>query len=94
MGAPEIPFIDTCFHGRHISPQILADLSPEAWHLKDYEARGGYLALKKILGADGGPGMTQEDVIAELKTSALRGRGGAGYPTGLKWSFMPAKLPV
>ncbi|MFM1928110.1 MAG: NADH-quinone oxidoreductase subunit NuoF [Pseudomonadota bacterium] len=94
MGAPEIPFIDTCFHGRHISPQILADLSPEAWHLKDYEARGGYLALKKILGADGGPGMTQEDVIAELKTSALRGRGGAGFPTGLKWSFMPAKLPV
>jgi NADH-quinone oxidoreductase subunit F len=38
--------------------------------------------------------MTQEEVIAELKTSALRGRGGAGFPTGLKWSFMPAKLPV
>ena len=94
MGAPEIPFIDTCFHGRHISPQILADLSPDALHLKDYEARGGYLALRKILGSDGGPGLTQEEVIAELKTSALRGRGGAGFPTGLKWSFMPTKLPV
>ena len=94
MGAPEIPFIDTCFHGRHISPQILADLSPDAWHLKDYEARGGYLALRKILGSDGGPGLTKEEVIAELKTSALRGRGGAGFPTGLKWSFMPTKLPV
>lgn len=94
MGAPEVPFIDTCFHGRHIAPQILAGLSPDGWRLKDYEARDGYKALKKILGADGGPGMTQEEVIAEIKASGLRGRGGAGFPTGLKWSFMPAKLPV
>ncbi|MGA0808463.1 MAG: NADH-quinone oxidoreductase subunit F, partial [Burkholderiaceae bacterium] len=94
MGAPDIPIIDTCFHGRHISPQILADLSPDGWRLRDYEARGGYKALRKILGTDGGPGMTQEEVIAEVKASALRGRGGAGFPTGLKWSFMPAKLPV
>ena len=94
MGAPEVPFIDTCFHGRHISPQILAGLSPDGWRLKDYEARDGYKALKKILGADGGPGMTQEEVIAEIKGSGLRGRGGAGFPTGLKWSFMPAKLPI
>ena len=94
MGAPDIPIIDTCFHGRHISPQILADLSPDGWRLRDYEARDGYKALRKILGADGGPGMTQEEVIAEVKASALRGRGGAGFPTGLKWSFMPAKLPV
>ena len=94
MGAPEVPFIDTCFHGRHISPQILAGLSPDGWRLKDYEARDGYKALKKILGADGGPGMTQEEVIAEIKASGLRGRGGAGFPTGLKWSFMPAKLPI
>ena len=94
MGAPEVPFIDTCFHGRHIAPQILAGLSPDGWRLKDYEARDGYKALKKILGADGGPGMTQEEVIAEIKGSGLRGRGGAGFPTGLKWSFMPAKLPI
>jgi len=94
MGAPEIPFIDTCFHGRHITPQILAGLTPNGWRLKDYEARGGYQALRKVLGADGGPGMTQEAVIAEVKASVLRGRGGAGFPTGLKWSFMPAKMPI
>ena len=89
MGAPEIPMMDTCFHGRHITPQILAGLSPDGWRLKDYRARGGYEALKKVLS-----GMTPEDVIAEVKASGLRGRGGAGFPTGLKWSFMPAKLPI
>lgn len=90
MGAPEIPFIDTCFHGRHLSPQILAGVTPDGWRLKDYRARGGYEALKKVLKG----GMKPEDVIAEVKASALRGRGGAGFPTGLKWSFMPAKLQV
>lgn len=54
------------------------------WRLKDYLARGGYEALKKVLA-----GMTPEQVIEEVKKSALRGRGGAGFPTGLKWSFMP-----
>ncbi|MEN9772758.1 MAG: oxidoreductase (quinone) subunit, partial [Pseudomonadota bacterium] len=90
MGAPEIPLIDTCFHGRHISPQILAGLTPDGWHLKDYQSRGGYEALRKILKE----GMTPAQVIAEVKASGLRGRGGAGFPTGLKWSFMPAKLPI
>ena len=89
MGAPEIPLIDTCFHGRHISPQILAGLTPDSWRLKDYQSRGGYEALKKVLRT-----MKSEDVIAEIKASGLRGRGGAGFPTGLKWSFMPAKLPI
>jgi len=89
MGAPEIPLIDTCFHGRHISPQILAGLTPDSWRLKDYQSRGGYEALKKVLRT-----MKPEDVIAEIKASGLRGRGGAGFPTGLKWSFMPAKLPI
>jgi NADH-quinone oxidoreductase subunit F len=84
---------ETCFHGRHLQPQIYADLNGSNWHLADYEARGGYTALRKILGRDGGAGMTQEQVIAEVKASALRGRGGAGFPTGLKWSFMPRAFP-
>ena len=83
----------TCFHGRHIGAQIYADLNGRNWHLADYVARGGYQALRKILGLDGGPGMTPEEVIAEVKTSGLRGRGGAGFPTGLKWSFMPRMFP-
>jgi NADH-quinone oxidoreductase subunit F len=85
--------VETSFHGRHITPQILADLTGANWGLKDYEARGGYAALRKILGQDGGPGMTQDEVIATVKASALRGRGGAGFPSGLKWSFMPRQFP-
>ncbi|MCX7174409.1 MAG: NADH-quinone oxidoreductase subunit NuoF [Proteobacteria bacterium] len=60
------------------------------WRLKDYEARGGYKALRKIINDK----LTQDDVIGEVKKSALRGRGGAGFPTGLKWGFMPKAAPV
>lgn len=88
MNAPALP-ISTGLHGSHISPQIMADLDGSNWHLKDYVARGGYEALRKILVG----GMTPEDVIAEVKASGLRGRGGAGFPTGLKWSFMPRAFP-
>jgi len=79
----------TCLHDRHINPLILAGLDGKNWRLADYEKRGGYDALKKILNT----GIKPEDVIAELKKSALRGRGGAGFPTGLKWSFMPRGFP-
>lgn len=77
------------FHGRHINPQILADLDGTNWDLDGYVQRGGYEALRRILTT----GLTPDDVIAEIKTSALRGRGGAGFPSGLKWSFMPRTMP-
>ena len=38
--------VETCFHGRHIGPQIFADLNGSNWSIKDYEARGGYQALR------------------------------------------------
>ena len=85
--------VQTCFHDRHINPQIYAGLNGSNWRLADYEARGGYAALRKILASDGGEGLTQDQVIATVKESALRGRGGAGFPSGLKWSFMPRQFP-
>ena len=57
---------ETCFHGRHIDPQIYAGLDGTNWSLKDYEVRGGYTALRKILGKGDGEGMTPEQVVAEV----------------------------
>lgn len=53
--------------------------------LATYEATGGYSVWRKILHGE----LSPEAILSELKTSGLRGRGGAGFPTGLKWSFMP-----
>lgn len=65
-----------CFRTLHLA---------EPWSLKAYESVGGYSVWRKILQEK----WTPERIIDELKLSNLRGRGGAGFPTGLKWSFMP-----
>ena len=61
----------------------------QPWSMESYLKTGGYQALKKILGEN----ISREDVIEQVKASGLRGRGGAGFPTGLKWSFMPRNAP-
>ncbi|HEX6260886.1 MAG TPA: NADH-quinone oxidoreductase subunit NuoF [Woeseiaceae bacterium] len=60
-----------------------------SWTLSVYEKHGGYQAWRRILAGE----LTQEAIISEVKASGLRGRGGAGFPTGLKWSFMPRSAP-
>jgi len=59
---------------------------PEARSFDGWVERGGYEGLRKALG------MSREEVIEQVKASGLRGRGGAGFPTGLKWSFMPKEV--
>ena len=61
----------------------------QPWSLESYLEVDGYKAWRKILAEKTPP----EEIIKELKHSALRGRGGAGFPTGLKWSFMPRSAP-
>lgn len=67
---------EVCFRTLHMD---------KPWTLENYLSVGGYEQLKKILKEKIPP----EQIIEELKVSSLRGRGGAGFPTGLKWSFMP-----
>lgn len=69
-----------CFRNNHLDTP---------WKLATYQSTGGYEVWNKILKEKTPP----EDIINELKVSALRGRGGAGFPTGLKWSFMPRSSP-
>ncbi len=61
----------------------------QPWSMETYLAIDGYKAWKKILAEKTDPA----EIIDNVKLSALRGRGGAGFPTGLKWSFMPRSAP-
>lgn len=69
-----------CFRTLHLD---------QPWSMEAYRIVGGYQVLEKILQEKTPP----EVIIETIKNSALRGRGGAGFPTGLKWSFMPRRMP-
>lgn len=70
-------------------PNLIARFKLEnSQSLEVNRQHGGYEALRKTLTT-----MTPDEVIAEVKKSALRGRGGAGFPTGMKWSFVPKDSP-
>lgn len=70
-------------------PVLLANVNrPNSERISTYLAHGGYEALRKALS------MTPEAVIAEVKASGLRGRGGAGFPTGVKWGFIAKDAPI
>ncbi len=71
---------EVCFNTLHLD---------KPWTLNAYQSVGGYEAWTQILKKKTPP----EQIISQVKTSVLRGRGGAGFPTGLKWSFMPRSAP-
>ncbi len=71
---------EVCFNTLHLN---------QPWTLATYQSAGGYEAWKKILREKTAP----DEILAEVKQSALRGRGGAGFPTALKWSFMARNAP-
>ncbi|MBI2791238.1 MAG: NADH-quinone oxidoreductase subunit NuoF [Gammaproteobacteria bacterium] len=75
-----VPTNLVCFRTLHLE---------KPWSLEAYLSVGGYEVWKKILTEKRSP----DDIVNELKISNLRGRGGAGFPTGLKWSFMPRNKP-
>jgi NADH-quinone oxidoreductase subunit F len=75
----------TCLHDRHIQPLLFDGVNGSNWRFVDYVSRGGYAAFRRIL-ADG---VSPDRIIAEVTASSLRGRGGAAFPTGVKWGFMP-----
>lgn len=71
-----------------LTPVLSANWAdPRSWKLDSYERTGGYLALRKALA------MSPSEVMNTVKDAGLRGRGGAGFPTGMKWSFVPADNP-
>jgi NADH-quinone oxidoreductase subunit F len=70
-------------------PVLLANIEKTKSHtLEVYEAGGGYRTLRRVLAE-----MSPSDVVDAVRRSNLRGRGGAGFPTGLKWSFLPIDHP-
>lgn len=69
-----------CYRNNHLE---------NSWDINTYIAQGGYQVWKKVLAGE----LTPQEIIDEVKTSNLRGRGGAGFPTGLKWSFMNRQAP-
>lgn len=69
-----------CFRLNHLE---------NSWDIETYVANGGYEVWKRVLSGD----LSPQEIIDEVKTSNIRGRGGAGFPTGLKWSFMNRKAP-
>lgn len=70
----------------HAYKRILLPPVQNLHQLEAYEANGGYQSLRKVLTSDD---WSRTKVTDEVKASGLRGRGGAGFPTGLKWTFMP-----
>jgi NADH-quinone oxidoreductase subunit F len=70
---------EVCFRTLHLD---------KPWTLATYRSAGGYEVWEKILREKISP----DEIIAQMKASVLRGRGGAGFPTGLKWSFMPRNV--
>nr|WP_269779640.1 NADH-quinone oxidoreductase subunit NuoF [Propioniciclava soli] len=71
-----------------LTPVLSANWADErAWKITNYERTGGYQGLRKALGR------TPADVMGTVKDAGLRGRGGAGFPTGMKWSFVPQDNP-
>jgi NADH-quinone oxidoreductase subunit F len=82
-----IPVISGALHERHPDEVVIISKRfgiPNSTKIDTYLQHDGYKALEKALGQ-----MTPDSIIDEVKKSSLRGRGGAGFPTGLKWSFVP-----
>ena len=89
--APPVPVISGALHKRNPDEVVVISKrfgKPDSTKIDTYLKDGGYKALEKAL-----KHMTPESIIEEVKKSNLRGRGGAGFPTGMKWSFVPKDSP-